>query len=165
MCINGKYLNHLRFANDVLLLATTMEQLQMMISDLEKTSLEKGLKMIPKKTKIMTDTEDRSVITIGGTNIEHVQEYIYLGQAIRADKSIQTKEITRRIRMGWAGFGKLSYTIKNQKIPVKLGTKVFNACVLPVLIYGAQTWTCTKSNLDRIRKLKELWKDKCWEYR
>ncbi|CAG9836080.1 unnamed protein product [Diabrotica balteata] len=115
-----------------------MEQLRIMISDLEKTSLEKVLKMNLEKTKIMTNTVDRSVTTIGGTNIEHVQEYIYLGQAIRADKSNQTEEKTRRIRMGHVAFRKLLYTIKNQKNTFKIKNEG-NACVLPVLTYGVQT--------------------------
>lgn len=64
--------------------------------------------------------------------------------------SSQVKEIARRIQLGWAAFSKLEDVLKSQ-IPQCLKTKVFNQCVLPILTYGAETWTLTKANMHKIK--------------
>lgn len=71
---------------------------------------------------------------------------------IKINKENQTEEIHRSIRLGWAAFGKLSYIIKNQNIPLELRSKVYNQFILPVLTYGAQTWALTKANVDKCVK-------------
>ena len=49
-------------------------------------------------------------------------------------------EILNRTKLGWKAFGKMS-TIFKSNMPTCLTRKVFNQCVLPVLIYGCETWT------------------------
>jgi len=56
--------------------------------------------------------------------------------------------VKRRIRLGWAAFGKLKLIFKS-KMNNSLKRKVFDSCVLPVLTYGAklsQAESSTKSN-------------------
>jgi hypothetical protein len=53
--INGEYLTHLRFADDVVLMAETMEDLNTMLEDLSNASQSVGLKMHMDKTKIMSN--------------------------------------------------------------------------------------------------------------
>ncbi len=51
--IDGEYLNNLTFADDIVLLRNSGENLEIMISDLHRESLKVDLKMNMKKTKIM----------------------------------------------------------------------------------------------------------------
>lgn len=67
-------------------------------------------------------------------------------------KENQKIEITRRTRLAWAAFGKLSYILKNEKIPLYMRRRIFDQCILPVLTYGVQVWTFTKHNIDRLAK-------------
>ncbi len=53
--VDGEYLNNLTFADDIVLLSNSGEDLEKMISDLHRESLKVGLKMNMKKTKIMYD--------------------------------------------------------------------------------------------------------------
>ncbi|CAG9839285.1 unnamed protein product [Diabrotica balteata] len=78
------------------------------------------------KTKLMSNKDDKPMINIEGTEIEHVDKYTNLGQNVRVSKENHTTEISRRVKMGWAAFGRLSY--------------------------GAQTWIFTKINMEKIRK-------------
>lgn len=64
----------------------------------------------------MTNIEDVSSILANGHTIEQISEYTYLGQALKLGKDNQYAEITRRIRLAWAGFGKLAWILKNRKI-------------------------------------------------
>lgn len=150
--INGQYLNHLRYADDVILIANTKTDLKVMLEELDDEAKKIGLKMNYNKTKTMTNTDENTAITMGENTIEQVGEYIYLGQLIKLNKENQTAEIKRRVRLAWAAFGKLSFVLKNKKYPQYLKTRIFNQCILPVLTYGSQVWTLTKANIDKIAK-------------
>src|ERR1700743_921208 len=100
------------------------------------------------KTKIMTNIEDDTVIKIGNDKIEVVGNYTYLGHNLGLEN--QTAEIRRRVGLGWAAFGKLSYIFKS-KMNNSLKRKVFDACVLPVLTYGSETLTLTKASDNKLR--------------
>lgn len=88
-------MSNLRFADDVVLTAKDLKELQFMISDLYHKSKLAGLKLIWKKTKIMSKTADIN-IEIEGTKMEKVEEIIYLGQLIWLENN-NSKEVEKRI--------------------------------------------------------------------
>src|SRR6202012_6100007 len=99
--INGRFLNHLRFADDIVQIAPNLEKLEMMLLQLNAESQKVGLKMNLSKTKIMTNIEEQSEIEIGDRVIEVVESYIYLGLCIKLGLLNQTAEVKRRIGLGW----------------------------------------------------------------
>lgn len=147
--IDGRYLNHLRFADDIVLISNNLEELREMLTELKTASEEIGLKMNMGKTKIMTTNEIAPQVREG--NIEEVDEYIYLGHMIKLGKENQTAEVNRRVRMTWAATGKLGMILKNHNIPINLKRKVFNACILPVMTYGMETMTLTIKSANKLR--------------
>lgn len=147
--IDGSYLSHLRFADDLVLISSDVNELEQMLQELDRASKEIGLKMNEKKTKIMSQAGIR--ISIENHQIENVSEYIYLGHLIKLNKENQTKEITRRIGLTWAAFGKMGYILKNSKIPINLKRKVYDTCVLPIATYGLETMAITKNTANRLR--------------
>lgn len=146
--VDGGMLNHLRFADDVVVLASSLEELQTMLEQLHHTSAQVGLKMNLSKTKTLNENEEQ--VIVNGQRIENVKEYIYLGHAIKLGKENQTTEISRRIKLGWAAFGKLNFIFKS-KIPNSLKRDVYNKCVLPVMTYGLETMTMTARSVNRLR--------------
>src|SRR6201996_9203477 len=124
MGINGRFLNHLRFADDIVLMAPNLEQLEMMLLQLNAESQKVGLKMNLSKTKVMTNIEEQSEIEIGDKVIKVVESYIYLGHCIKLGLLNQTAEVKRRIGLGWAAFGKLKLIFKS-KMNNSLKRKVF----------------------------------------
>src|ERR1700744_2591076 len=81
--INGKFLNHLRFADDIILIAANLDQLQTMMNQLHQESSKISLKMNLSKTKVMTNIDDDAVIKVGDDVIERVDSYIYLGHKLK----------------------------------------------------------------------------------
>ncbi|KAG6440870.1 hypothetical protein O3G_MSEX001526 [Manduca sexta] len=149
--INGEYITHLRFADDIVVLAESLEDLSTMLEDLNRVSQQVGLKMNMDKTKIMSNVHVvPTPIEVGGSTLEVVDEYVYLGQVVRLGRSNFEREVNRRIQLGWAAFGKLR-NVFSSKIPQCLKSKVFNSCVLPVITYGTETWPLT---VGLIRRLK-----------
>lgn len=147
--INGGKLTHLRFADDIAIIATSVEDLQSMLEDLQQASCKIGLKMNINKTQFMTqDGVDH--IEVNGQKIQRVPHYIYLGQMLSLDKNAQKEEIKRRIRLGWAAFNKLEDVLKG-KLPMSLKRRVYDQCVLPVMTYGCETWTLTVEAMEKLK--------------
>ncbi|XP_030750175.1 uncharacterized protein LOC115877964 [Sitophilus oryzae] len=65
-------LNHLRFADDVVVLASSLEELQTMLEQLHHTSAQVGLKMNLSKTKILNENEEQ--VNVNGQRIENVTD-------------------------------------------------------------------------------------------
>ena len=105
-------MNHLRFADDIVLLSDNPDDLQIMIHELNEASLNVGLEMNLSKTKIMTNDTIPATIKVNRTAIEKVENYVYLGQEIRMGKENQVNEIDRRIRLMWAAYAKLDFAFK-----------------------------------------------------
>ncbi|RVE40575.1 hypothetical protein evm_014776 [Chilo suppressalis] len=149
--INGERISHLRFADDIVIMAETLQDLQKMLNDLADSSIRIGLRMNLDKTKVMFNEHVLpEPIAIHGAVLEVVQKYVYLGQTLQLSRNNFEEEVNRRIRLGWAAFGKLRQVLTSS-IPQCLKTKVFNQCVLPVMTYGAETWTLTVRLVHRFK--------------
>ena len=71
--INGEYLSHLIFADDVVLIAKSTSELQKMLQDIHETSKPVGLNMHLGKTKVMCNSAvNKTDININGRKIEEV---------------------------------------------------------------------------------------------
>ena len=75
-----------------------------MLQELVDKSENQGLKMNKSKTKMVIETD--TPIYVNNTQIENVENYIYLGQIYSTRDKKQEKEIQRRITAG--GHGQLS---------------------------------------------------------
>ena len=149
--IDGEQLTHLRFADDILLVSHDPLELQKMICELNNASKKAGLNMNIKKTKVMMSTKlQNKTITVDGRIIERVENYTYLGKNISLENET-AGEVKRRIQLSWAKFGKLGVIFRDKDIPISLKKQAFNQCIIPVLSYGAETWTTTKKLEKKLR--------------
>jgi hypothetical protein len=141
--INGEKLNHLRFADDIVLISTTATEVSDMLNQLNDESKRLGMKINMKKTKAMfNNNANKEAIHLGLEKIETVDEYIYLGQLITpANDNID--EVKRRTSAGWGAFSQYRDILKS-KMPMCLKRKLYNQCIQPAMTYGSQTWTLNK---------------------
>ena len=149
--IDGENLNHLRFADDIVIITDNANDLESMLQTLSDESLKCGLKMNTNKTKVMFGplTIPRP-IRINNRDIEQVDEYVYLGQNFTLLHKSQDKEIQHRLKAGWSAFSKHKDIYKGN-LPMCLKRKVFNACVIPSITYGAETWTLTTAMMTKLQ--------------
>ena len=75
--------------------------------------------------------------------IECVQAYMCLRQKIGTVPDHE-KELKRRIGMGWSAFGR-QHNVMKSYFPLSLKRKIYTQCILPVVTYGPETWSLTKS--------------------
>ncbi|XP_048006861.1 uncharacterized protein LOC125242187 [Leguminivora glycinivorella] len=134
--------------DDIVLFSHTAPHLQQMLQDLSTASLEVGLTMNMAKTKLMTN-RGKDTVTVDGQDIQYVDEYIYLGQ-IASFENRQCKEIDRRIENAWKSFWSMK-TLMKGNLPLTLKRKLVDMCILPILTYGAQTWSLTEAQKSRLK--------------
>uniref|UniRef100_A0A914UKL9 Reverse transcriptase domain-containing protein n=1 Tax=Plectus sambesii TaxID=2011161 RepID=A0A914UKL9_9BILA len=149
--INGQHLNHLRFADDIVLISHNYVQLQKMAKDLQQQAKGIGLKINVNKSKLVTNqnTHRRPPFIVAGQQVEQVSEFVYLGQTI-GDSTKRQKEIGRRVTAGWRSFFKYKMIYMSKQTPMSLKRRLFNSCVLPAMLYGAETWSLTKREENRL---------------
>jgi len=123
-----------------------------MINQLQTESHKIGLKMNKSKTETMFSNLSHisPKIYVDKEELETVAHYIYLGEMIHMQGS-QENEIKRRITMAWSKFGKMSEYLQDEKFPLSLKKKIFTQCVIPTLLYEAETWATTKLLNNKIR--------------
>ena len=61
-----------------------------------------------------------------------------------------TKEIDQRIAADWRIFGQYGFFLKEQKMPMCLKRKIMNTVILPAMTYGAETWSLTKLQKEKL---------------
>ena len=106
-------LTNLRFADDVMLFATSKEQIRNMMYEFKKATEKVGLRIHPDKTKILSNqsnmnSDTKRYIKVGEMNIEILTKgdsVKYLGQRISFHQQ-ETLEIKSRTRAAWAIFHK-----------------------------------------------------------
>ena len=154
--INGERLSHLRFADDITLIARDQDELQSMIEELNEKSEQIGLKINSTKTKYLTNDihQNQHTITINNRPVEKVESYIYLGQKIEITRNNLTADLSRRKSLAWSAFGRMQDVFKSD-IPNTIKARVFDQYVLPVLTYGTETWALNKKIINRLHWIRK----------
>ena len=121
-----------------------------MVQDIHETSKPVGLNIHLGKTRVMcSPVLNKTDISINGRKIKKVDSYIYLGQMVTKDHG-QEQELRCRIGLGWTAFGKFDSIMQNKSIPLWLKMKVHSECILPVITYGSETMSLSKTQLQKI---------------
>ena len=88
---------------------------------------------------MLNENEITSTVAVDGNTIEMVDRYVYLGKTVTQAGDL-LPEIKRRIALGWAAFRKVGNIMKSRKACMNIKRKVHNEYVLPVMMYGSETW-------------------------
>ena len=88
---------------------------------------------------------------------ETVADFIFLGSKITADGDC-SHEIKRCLLLGRKVMTNLDSILKSRNITLSTKVHLVKAMVLPVVMYGCETWTIKKAECRRIDAF-ELW---CW---
>ena len=165
----GKYtswdtvtVHDLGYADDAAFIADTVLKVQMLAQDLQSQYLGWGLHMSVGKAEAMAtqggDTVDIPMQTDpeGYDKIKFTQGFKYLGSQI-SDHGGCEANIQTCIDAARKAFWRLASSVWDVcQISLQNRIRVYRACVLSVLLYGAETWTTTFTCRSRLEKFQMM---------
>ena len=140
--IAGRNINNLRYADDTTLMAESKEELRSLSMKVKEESEKPGLKLNIQKKKIMAS----GLITsweIDGETVETLSDYFW-GSKITADGDC-SHEIKRHLFLGRKVMTNLDSIFKSRDITLPAKVRLVKAMVLPVVMYGCESWTVKKA--------------------
>ena len=166
-CVDGKStgirwnfmnrLEDLEFADDIALISSKFEDMQMKTNKLEETASKTGLKININKTKSMRiNTKINNSIKIKNKEIEEVQHFTYLGAQINKNLG-KNEEIPARIAKARKAYMALHQLWKSNIFSKTTKVRIFKSNVRPVLLYGSECWRMTKNDIQKC----ETFQNKC----
>ena len=143
--IAGRNINNLRYADDTTLMAESDEELESLLMKVKVESEKVGLKLNIQKTKIMASSPYGSW-EIDGETVETVSDFIFGGSKITADGDC-SYEIKTRLLPGRKVMTNLERIFKSIDIILPTKVHLVKAVVIPVVMYGCESWTVKKAEL------------------
>ena len=92
---------------------------------------------------------------IDGKTMEIVRDFIFLGSKITVDGDC-SHEIKRHLLLGRRALTNLDSILKSRDIIMLTKVRLVKAMVLPVVMYGCESWTAKEAECRRI-DVFELW--------
>ncbi|BHF73173.1 hypothetical protein SprV_0401625000 [Sparganum proliferum] len=94
-------------------------------------------------------------ISVNGTQLQVVENFPYLGSTLSRNTKIDD-EVANRISKASQAFGRLQSTVWNRHgLQLSTKLKMYKAVILPMLLYGAETWTVCLRRILRVN-----WQDR-----
>ena len=91
--------------------------------------------------------EHNAEIKVDSKNVTKVDEFIFLGSIVPDCEA----DVKRRISLASQAFGRLRKTIwSSRNISRNLKVRLYRALILPIAIYGSETWTTRDKEMDTL---------------
>ena len=164
----------LLFADDCALNASSEPEMQQSMNKFSSACDSFSLTISTKKTEVMFQPAPRNAysetsITVKGETLKVVESFSYLGSILSRSVLIDN-EVDARIAKASTTFGRIRKKVwERNGLTTRTKLKVYNAVVLPSLLYSCETWTAYSSHantlnhlhLDCLQKILQVkWQDK-----
>jgi Reverse transcriptase (RNA-dependent DNA polymerase) len=168
--VGGELISDVRFADDQGMVANSERGLQRLMDRLNINAKKYDMKINAKKTKSMVVAKKvgaKVEIMVDGQRIEQVKKFKYLGSMITEDGRC-IEDVKQRIGMAKEAFNKRR-ELMTKSMSRKIKKIMVKTLVWPVALYGCETWTMRKEEIDRLyafemwvwRRMERVsWKDK-----
>jgi len=141
--IGGRTISNLRYADDTVLLATSPEELQQLVSRDERAAKEYNTLISATKTKVMANNGCVLEISVDGGKLEQVDPSTYLGSKVTSDADCVCY-VKSRLALGMAVIIKLTKIWRNKSVSMNTKVRLMKALVWPVATFGCEAWTLRK---------------------
>lgn len=143
----------LDYADDVVLFSHKSEDLTNSLESIQSEASNLGLNISWKKTKIQIQKPNQnnpsSHILVSGQSVDVVEDFIYLGSKI-SNTGRSGPDILRRLGLASSAMSSLRRVWRLKKLKLTTKLCIYRTCVIPVLLYGSETWTLLKCDFGRL---------------
>ena len=142
----------LDFADDAVILAESLEVLVLALETFQEEAKPLGLKVSWVKTKVQVfgDLLDDAVRSVHacGEDIEIKESFTYLGSVVH-NSGRSDQEVLRRLGLAYGVMDSIDKSIwRCRYLSRRTKLRIFKSLVLPVFLYGCETWTLSR-DLER----------------
>ena len=95
----------------------------------------------------------KSQNTIDNSSFEKVEQFNYLGRTLRNQNSIQ-EEINSRLQSRIACYHSVHNLLSSSLLSKNTKIKIYRTIILPVVLYGCETWSITLKEECRLRVIE-----------
>jgi len=142
--IGGRMITNLRYADDIILLASS----EVLMDRLDRVSCKYSLLINVDKTKVMVSDGIACRILIQNELLEQVDTFPYLGPLITEDGECMT-EFHTRLNKGQAIGASLQKMWKSHSILISTKIRLMKVLAWPAATYGCESWTLIKNEETR----------------
>jgi len=123
--IGGRCITNLRYADNIVLIASTEEELQDLVNRLREAATELGMKINGKKTEVIKVCDDPKpiTVTVAGYTLSETKSFKYLGARFNSEASCDEKiksKIKSRLGIARQRLGELVPIWKTRTVSNKL---------------------------------------------
>ena len=123
------------------------------------------------KIQVFNDILGAEILSVPvcGEDVEVTERFTYLGSDIHVSAGCEP-EVNRRLGQAWRIMGSLDHGVWRCRYPCRTTKiRVFRSLVLPVLLYGCETWTLTRDLRRRLnsfgtRSLRRILGYRCSDF-
>ena len=149
-----EFIREAKYADDIALFSDTPEGLQSLLTSYNQLAKRMGMRINTKKTETMCigNTAD---FYVDGIKLVNVPHFKYLGSILSSDCSMRA-ELTSRIQAVSCAYGRLRKRVFDSRdLTVSTKIAVYNQCLMPLLLYGSESWTVYQHEVRELRTLQQ----------
>lgn len=141
----------LAYADDICIFAETPALAEHALELVDAAATKFGLVISAPKSKILSHGHQHPTVRLRGLPLEVVDNFVYLGCKINTTETASSVDIRGRIGKATAIFAKLRPQLWSQRhISLRTKMRVFNAMVIPTLLYSCESWAIKADDLAKL---------------